>query len=111
MYPNEIARRTLANNVIQKNLVEENDVIRINYTTRVLNGEKEWLLNKNLSPTLTTRSSDEIATTVRIKNATEKGYLEAEAGDGIDISSRMPYHRGTVQKQKAQTLNTMGGRM
>ena len=33
---------------------------------------------------------------IPIKNATNKGYLEAELGDGIDISSRMEYHRGTV---------------
>ena len=46
---------------------------------------------------------------LRIKNATKKGYLEAEDGDGIDISGRMQYHRGTVQKQKSQTINTMGG--
>ena len=46
---------------------------------------------------------------ILIKNATEKGYLEATDGDGIDISSRMEYHRGTVQKGKAQTLTTMGG--
>ena len=44
-----------------------------------------------------------------IKNATNKGYLEAELGDGIDISSRMEYHRGTVQKGKSQTITTMGG--
>lgn len=44
-----------------------------------------------------------------IKNATKKGYLEAEEGDGIDISSRMETHRGTVQKGKAQTVTTMGG--
>lgn len=44
-----------------------------------------------------------------IKNATQKGYLEAEDGDGIDISSRMESHRGTVQKNKAQTITTMGG--
>ena len=44
-----------------------------------------------------------------IKNATQKGFLEAEEGDGIDISSRMESHRGTVQKGKAQTLTTMGG--
>ena len=46
---------------------------------------------------------------IRIKNATAKGYLEATDGDGIDISSRMEHHRGTVQKGKAQTLTTMGG--
>ena len=46
---------------------------------------------------------------LKIKNATKKGYLEAEAGDGIDISSRMEYHKGTVQKQSIQTLDCTGG--
>lgn len=41
-----------------------------------------------------------------IKNATNKGYLEATVGDGIDISSRMAAHRGTVQKNMCQTLLT-----
>lgn len=44
-----------------------------------------------------------------IKNATKQGYLKTYEGDGIDISSRMESHRGTVQNGKAQTLNTMGG--
>jgi hypothetical protein len=48
---------------------------------------------------------------ILIKNATKKGYLEANEGDGVDISSRMESHRGTVQKDKAQTITTMGGRM
>ena len=43
---------------------------------------------------------------IKVKNATKKGYLEATDGDGIDISSRMEYHRGTVQKDKSQTLTT-----
>jgi len=46
---------------------------------------------------------------ILIKNATKKGYLEAHEGDGIDISSRMDSHRGTVQKGMAQTITTMGG--
>ena len=46
---------------------------------------------------------------LKIKNATNLGYLLAESGDGIDISSRMEYHRGTVQKGKSQTITTMGG--
>lgn len=41
-----------------------------------------------------------------IRNATKKGFLEAENGDGIDISTRMESHRGNVQKGKAQTLTT-----
>ena len=48
-------------------------------------------------------------TNLLIKNATSKGYLEATVGDGIDISSRMETHRGTVQKDKAQTITCMGG--
>lgn len=51
----------------------------------------------------------DIPETLNIKNANSKGYLEAEVGDGIDISSRMESHRGTVQKNKAQTITTMGG--
>lgn len=46
---------------------------------------------------------------ILIKNATEKGYLEATDGDGVDISGRMEYHRGTVQKGLTQTLTTKGG--
>lgn len=46
---------------------------------------------------------------IKIKNATKKGYLEAGCGDGIDISYRMKYHRGTVQKQTIQTITTSGG--
>lgn len=45
-------------------------------------------------------------TAVSIKCATKQGYLLAEDGDGIDISTRMETHRGTVQKGMAQTLKT-----
>ena len=81
-------------------------------------------LGKPVSPTLTTRSGayaagmvltsnleqDEEKTVgeqlLRIKEATKKGYKEAYEGDGIDISSRMDTHRGTVQKGMCQTLKT-----
>ena len=43
---------------------------------------------------------------VAIKNNNSKGYLIAQSGDGIDISSRMQHHRGTVQKGISQTLDT-----
>lgn len=43
---------------------------------------------------------------VPIRNATKDGYLMVEDGDGIDVSSRMETHRGTVQKGMAQTLKT-----
>ena len=59
------------------------------------------------SPTLRTKCDE--AGTIKIINATKQGYLEATEGDGIDISSRMEYHRGTVQKDKIQTITTSGG--
>jgi DNA (cytosine-5)-methyltransferase 1 len=43
---------------------------------------------------------------LRIKNATQKGYLDAYEGDGVDISSRIETHRGTVQKGISQTIKT-----
>ena len=59
--------------------------------------------------TLTCSTGERAPHVIPIKNATKKGYLEAEEGDGIDISGRMQYHRGTVQKGKTQTLTTTGG--
>lgn len=47
-------------------------------------------------------------TAIAIKNATKQGYLMAEEGDGVDISGRMEYHRGTVQKGLCQTIKTTG---
>ena len=94
------------------------------------NAQQEPLetLGKDYSPTLTTRSGAYAAGMVltsnledkeeekivgqeliAIKNATKKGYLLAQDGDGIDISSRMEDHRGTVQKQSCQTITTHGG--
>ena len=64
---------------------------------------------ERVAPTLTTRTSEYTSSMILIKNATRKGYLEAQIGDGIDISSRMETHRGTVQKGMAQTITTMGG--
>lgn len=46
---------------------------------------------------------------MRIKTANTTGYMEAVAGDGVDISSRMEYHRGTVQKQMSHAITTGGG--
>ena len=63
----------------------------------------------DISPTLTTRSGAYAAGMILVKNATKKGYLEATDGDGINISNRMEYQRGNVQKDKIQTLTTSGG--
>lgn len=74
----------------------------------------EQSLNKvsknDIANTITTNEGNrDISTFLKIKNATKKGFLEATDGDGVDISSRMQHHRGTVQKNKIQTLTTSGG--
>lgn len=68
------------------------------------------IYDKNgLSPTLDCMAGGWRQPSIIIKNATKKGYLEATEGDGIDISSRMQYHRGNVQKGIIQTLDCQGG--
>ncbi len=44
---------------------------------------------------------------LKIKNATKKGYLEAEKGDIVDFSFPMSkFRRGRVGKGEAHTLDT-----
>ena len=65
---------------------------------------------ENIATTITTNAGNRPTDNfIKIRNANSKGYLEAYEGDGVDISTRMEYHRGTVQKGKSQTLTTMGG--
>lgn len=45
---------------------------------------------------------------LKIKEATKAGYKEAYAGDGVNISGRMKYQRGNVQKGMTQTLMANG---
>lgn len=59
-----------------------------------------------ISPTLDTMQGGWRQPCIEIRNANKKGYLEAYEGDGVDISSRMQWHRGTVQKESVQTLDT-----
>lgn len=68
----------------------------------------------DLSGTITTRVSDSNNTFVAVKpetgikivNATKKGYLIAYDGDGVDLSTRIKNHRGTVQRGCSQTIKT-----
>ena len=65
------------------------------------------IVNKNgIAPTVTENHGQ--VTAIAIKNNTKQGYLLAEEGGGVDISGRMQYHRGTVQKEICQTLTTGG---
>ena len=63
--------------------------------------------DKEIHPTILARF--EGAPTLYINNNTKRGFLEAHEGDGIDISGRMEYHRGNVQKEMSQTISTKGG--
>ena len=62
-----------------------------------------------LCPTLDTMQGGYRQPCIEIKNVTKKGYLEAYEGDGVNISSRMKYQRGNVQRESIQSLTTSGG--
>lgn len=66
--------------------------------------------NPSVSGTIVAGQGRNQGSMLLIKNATEKGYIEAEEGDGIDLAQpNSETHRGRVQKGKCQTLNTYGG--
>ena len=75
-----------------------------------MKGEKYFLRSlipdKNIASTLTTKNGTRYCDNfIPIKNATKQGYLLGQDGDGVDISGRMLYHRGTVQKGITQCNN------
>lgn len=61
---------------------------------------------KGIACTIKAKSSYDSSWTILVRNATKKGYLEAEEGDWIDCGTRMQYHRGTVQSGMSQTIKT-----
>lgn len=100
--------------------LEENPSEKYNLSQKMLNGMihtkfHQYQLEKRLQDTggiidtLATSSGSRCPHCIPIKNNNSKGYELATDGDGIDISGRMQYHRGTVQKGLSQTLSTMGG--
>ena len=112
----------LEDNVEEKYFLDEKTLERIsNWKAQEKPLEKavDTTLTGGVIGTLTARGAGEehsgmklvkvIPNSIPIKNNTEQGYLEANEGDGIDISSRMHHHRGNVQKNKCQTLTTTGG--
>lgn len=101
--------RPTDNFVFNKALKETLEQNKIKQDISFADSYNKKIRDDGLSSTITTRINDSNNTFIAIKNATKKGYLEATDGDGIDISSRMKHHRGTVQKNKIQTLTTSGG--
>lgn len=75
--------------------------------------EENCINNKEIHPTILARFEGAptlYKESIPITNNTKKGYLEAHDGDGVNISSRMKYQRGNVQKESIQTLTTSGGK-
>ena len=117
----------LEDSVDESFYLSEEKIERISHWNAYQKPFKKVNGNNSIVPTITARGagedhsgmitySDRLEETtnlqeecLHIKNATKKGYLEAYDGDGIDISSRMQYHRGNVQKDSIQTLDCTGG--
>lgn len=118
-----ILKDLLENNVDEKYYLSDSMINYIKADNEKWTGNNDKaIINKSVASTLNTNEgcrrcdasnyiSDDVCNdyNLKIKNATKQGYLEAHEGDGIDISSRMEYHRGTVQKEITQTLTTKGG--
>lgn len=97
--------------LISEDLFQENEIVDIISSERFMseNGTK-------ILPTIITKSKfgicekmpldEENDGGLPIMEATKRGYAIANAGDGVDISGRMKYHRGTVQKGLCQTIKT-----
>ena len=94
------------NFIYNKSLKETLEKNKINNTCYIDTYNKA--VDEEKARTITTGVDFRNNNFIAIKNATKQGYLEATDGDGIDISSRMQYHRGTVQKEMIQTLDTQG---
>lgn len=97
------------NFVYNKALKETLEQNKIKQDISFVDSYNKKIRDDGLSNTITTRISDSNNSFLLIKNGTKKGYLEATDGDGINLSNRMEYQRGNVQKDKIQTLTTSGG--
>lgn len=91
--------------LINENLFRNDEIV--DFTS------SEQFFKENFSetcPTLITKSKFGVVSkeAIPICEATKKGYKMGQEGDGVDISGRMQYHRGTVQKGLSQTILTKG---
>ena len=96
--------------LIAEGLFKNNEVVDLNSSDAFKSN-----YDNEIAPTIITKSKfgiceiltdEEIRGGLPIMEATKKGYAIANVGDGIDISGRMKYHRGTVQKGLSQTIKT-----
>ena len=127
-FPNPIPLKLKLKDLLEKE-VDEKYYLSDKMIQYISSNNEKWtgnnnesLINKSYASTINTNegsrrcdASNYVSSDVgenynlKIKNATKKGYLEATDGDGINLSNRMEYQRGNVQKDKIQTLTTSGG--
>ena len=111
-YNNKRLNETLeSNNVKDGDFIDDynktvNSEVAGTITTRVSDSNNTFIAKKENDNVCNELVSEREY--IPIKNDTKQGYLLAEEGDGIDISGRMQFHRGTVQKETCQTLTTGG---
>ena len=128
VFPEKTERKTILKDLLEEQ-VDEKYYLSDSMINYIKADNEKWtgnndkaIINKSVASTLNTNegcrrcdASNYISNDVednynlKIKNATKQGYLEATDGDGVDISSRMQYHRGNVQKDMIQTITTSGG--
>ena len=93
-----------------RDLLEENPDPKYNLSPRIIEtmlyGDSKGFDRSDGGLSTCVTTSPFFMGKILVKNATKKGYLEAEEGDGIDCGTRMQYHRGTVQSGMSQTIKT-----
>lgn len=96
----------LEDNVDEKYYLNNSQIKYLEYgkynASKVSNKIKQT--DTGICPTLDTMQGGNRQPFIRVKNATKKGYLEAQAGDGVYTNTSTK--RGTVQKDMIQTLTT-----
>jgi DNA (cytosine-5)-methyltransferase 1 len=113
----------LENEVDEKYYLSEKMIKYISATGTANFKNPDCKINLDVARPLTTDNNKRAGTTnylcddlpnnfdlsIPIINNTKQGYLDARVGDGVNISSRMKYQRGNVQKESIQTITTSGG--
>ena len=86
--------------------MDTNKIIIVANTPSPFRSESNVYYVNGISPTLTARDYKG-PVKVLIKNATKKGYLIAEDGDGVDLAyPDSKTRRGRVQRNMAHTITT-----
>ena len=90
--------------------ITKNGEIEPKQEFNVIDSYNKHLTNSDYSGCVVAGQGRNQGSMLMIKNATEKGYIKANDGNGIDLlQPNSETRRGRVQKNAIQTLDTMGG--